>query len=215
MFSGIVEAKVTLLEWMPENQIVLQKPSHFEDLHIGDSLAVNGVCLTLEWQDENSMRFALGSETINITGWTETELRKRPLNVERSLRLGDRLHGHVMAGHVDAVGAVHDVKSGSSCNITVIAPLCVARLIWKKGSLAVNGVSLTINDVRENSNRAQEGLLVSFCLIPETLKQTNLGDLNVGDRVTLEGDAMARAWVRQFDFLADEQMRDRRSESRP
>src|SRR6185312_10091552 len=202
MFSGIVEAKVSLLEWTPENQIVLQKPINFEDLRIGDSLAVNGVCLTLEWQDEHSMRFTLGAETLKITGWTEIELRKRPLNIERSLRFGDRLHGHVMAGHVDTVGIIHRVQSGASRNIIVEVPEPLARFVWKKGSLSVNGVSLTINDVYRQVEPPSEGAgwLASFCLIPETLRQTNLGEIEAGEKVTLEADATARAWIRQFEM---------------
>ncbi len=209
MFSGIVEAKVALLEWTPENQIVLQKPSHFDDLQIGDSLAINGVCLTLEWQDDQSMRFTLGAETLNVTGWTKIKLQNRLLNVERSLKFGDRVHGHMMAGHVEAMGLIHTVQPAvSSCNIIVSVPDNLTRYLWTKGSLAVNGVSLTINEVWQSAGGAW---LVSFCLIPETLRQTNLVDLQTGDKVTLEADAMARVWARQIELIAAE----RRNELNP
>ncbi len=202
MFSGIVEANVALLEWTPEDRIVLQKPNNFNDLKPGDSLAVNGVCLTLEWHDEHSMRFALGPETLRVTGWSKVELQKWPLNVERSLRMGDRIHGHVMAGHADSVGTVQLIEPmGDSCNIRVRVPESLARYVWKKGSLAINGVSLTINDLENGGEEDRaRGLIVSLCLVPETLKRTNLSKLRIGDKVILEADTMARAWIRQMDF---------------
>ncbi len=198
MFSGIVEAKTNLLSCTPENpkpqqvtQIIVEKPSEFRDISVGDSIAVNGVCLTLEDFNATTMQFALGAETLKVTGWTAQNLRQRPLNLERSLRFGDRLHGHLVSGHVDAMGKVtYSEDLGGSWLLKVQVPAQLSPMVWPKGSIAINGVSLTINAVSQNE--------VEVCLIPETLKRTNLSSLQVGDQVTLEVDPMARALQRML-----------------
>ena len=135
------------------------------------------------------MTFALGAETLKITGWTEAQLQQASLNLERSLRMGDRIHGHMVAGHVDGVGTVHHIEDlGGSTQIDIRVSPELAKFFWKKGSWAVNGVSLTINDVSRDG-------LVSSCLIPETLNRTNLNAVKVGDRVNLEVDTMARGLI--------------------
>jgi riboflavin synthase len=198
MFSGIVEVKTNLLSCTPENpnpqqatQIIVEKPSEFKDISLGDSIAINGVCLTLERFDATTMQFALGAETLKVTGWTAQNLKLRPLNLERSLRFGDRLHGHLVSGHVDAMGKViRSEDLGGSWLLTVQIPAELSAMVWPKGSIAINGVSLTINAVKQNE--------VEVCLIPETLRRTNLSSLLVGDQVTLEVDPMARALQRML-----------------
>jgi riboflavin synthase len=188
MFSGIVEAQgVVLAAWQERDlvRIDVQKPSEFNDLSIGDSVCTNGVCLTIEAFDAAKMTFALGAETLRITGWTVESLQSRTLNLERSLRINDRNHGHMVSGHVDDTGCVESVRElGGSIELVIRVPVSLQRYFWKKGSWAVSGVSLTINSV--------DGQLVSSCLIPETLKRTNLGALGAGDVVNLEVDTMAR-----------------------
>lgn len=191
MFSGIVETQSPILEVRRERELVriqIARPSDFDDIRIGDSISSNGVCLTVEAFDQQTMTFALGAETLKVTGWTEAALRDRRLNLERSLRMGDRIHGHMVTGHVDGVGEVVKVEDlGGSTQIDIRVPTSLAKFFWRKGSWAVNGVSLTIND-------AENGI-VSSCLIPETLKRTNLDQLRAGDRVNLEVDAMARGLI--------------------
>jgi riboflavin synthase len=198
MFSGIVETQARVLEVRSGEssqtallRIVLSRPSQFADLHIGDSVAVNGVCLTIESFDVERVTFALGNETLKITGWTANSLQGAALNLERSLRLGDRIHGHMVSGHVDATGTVESVRDlGGSVGLDVGCSESLRSFVWPKGSWAVNGVSLTINEVK--------GDVVSMCLIPETLNRTNLGALQQGMHVNLEVDMVARGLVNYF-----------------
>lgn len=192
MFSGIVETTSRILETRQSGPLVsvyLEKPSNFNDLKIGDSIAVDGVCLTLEAFDECRMAFTLGPETLSITGWTADGVQGRAMNVERSLRFGDRIHGHLVTGHVDA--RAHVLKAepqGDSLTLTISIPQILRPLIWRKGSVAINGVSLTVNSVTD------EGFTVG--LIPETLRRTNLNQLTSGSTVLLEADNSARGLLR-------------------
>lgn len=196
MFSGIIEGLVRVLKVEKSQTLVritTDRPSDFQDLKSGDSVACNGVCLTVEEFTPQAMQFALGSETLSITGWDESNLKDARLNVERSLRFGDRMHGHMVSGHVDAASEVISIEDlGGSTLFKVRLPEKLRAFVWKKGSWAVNGVSLTINEVR--------GTDVEMCLIPETLERTNLGTLKVGDRVNLEVDMIARGLVHTIEL---------------
>lgn len=194
MFSGIVETRVSCLKAEALKdivQIVLVRPKNFDDIKCGDSIAVNGVCLTVESFDENSMQFSLAQETLQVTGWTLAFFEQASLNVERSLRFGDRIHGHLVAGHVEVMAKVLDVSSlGESLILKLELPESIKAYVWHKGSLTVNGVSLTINKAEVGS--------VEFCVIPETMDRSNLEFLKPGDLVTLEPDYMARAALKFF-----------------
>ena len=191
MFSGIVETQGRVLSAAKDRELVritVERPNEFDDIKVGDSICSSGVCLTVETFNDHQMTFALGNETLKITGWTQGSLENAILNLERSLRFGDRIHGHLVSGHVDGVGTVQKIEDlGGSVQVDIRAPKELLRYFWKKGSWAVNGVSLTINDVEND--------IVSVCLIPETLKRTNLSRLKPGDRVNLEIDTMARGLV--------------------
>lgn len=204
MFSGIVETQSLVLEARHDRELLIidvRRPEEFTDLSIGDSIATSGVCLTVEKFDSRSITFALGAETLKITGWNETKLANGKVNLERSLRLGDRIHGHMVSGHVDATGEVVAVVDlGGSVRLDVKAPAQLSKYVWKKGSWAVNGVSLTINDVDSTS----DGGIVSMTLIPETLRRTNLGEVKKGDTVNLEIDMMARGMVAFLETAARE-----------
>lgn len=191
MFTGIVEATAPILRIEKNGavyRIALKKPIEFDDIKIGDSISTNGVCLTVEKFDGESIEFAVGPETLKITKW-DTRLQKGQLmNLERSMKLGDRIHGHLVSGHVDGVGVVVDVLSNEgTLFFAVQIPDEFKKYVWKKGSLSVAGVSLTINEV--------DGDVVSFYLIPETLNKTNLKTINAGDNVNLEFDYMAKAAI--------------------
>jgi riboflavin synthase len=194
MFSGIVETQARVLAARVEGSLLridVERPAAFTDLHVGDSVAHNGVCLTVESFDVKIMTYALGAETLKITGWSKDHLLNRYLNVERSLRVGDRIHGHMVSGHVDATGEVVTVQDlGGSTLFEVRAPTSLLPFVWPKGSWAVNGVSLTVNAVADS--------VVSMCLIPETLQRTNLGKIQSGDSVNIEIDMMARGMVHYF-----------------
>lgn len=191
MFSGIVEttALIKAAEKIGAvTRIQIERPKSFIDLHIGDSICTDGVCLTVEEFDLDKMIFALGPETLKITGWDTSGVLNRAVNLERSLRLQDRIHGHLVTGHVDTTGTLSEcARHGETQFMRIEFPSCFAAYVWAKGSIAINGVSLTIN----------EALATSFTvgLIPETLKRTNLGQLKNGDKVNLEIDNMARGLI--------------------
>ena len=195
MFSGIVETQSRVINAKNDRNLVVidvERPADFDDLKIGDSVAINGICLTVAAFTTQTMTFALGAETLQITGWTASSLKDAKVNLERSLRLGDRIHGHLVSGHVDAVGQVQVIEDlGGSTRLDVKFPGELSSYVWKKGSWALNGVSLTINSVDNG--------IVSHVLIPETLTRTNLGRLKAGDRVNLEVDMYARGIVRALE----------------
>lgn len=168
--------------------MAIQRPSDFDDLKRGDSIAVDGVCLTLETFDPNQLTFTLGPETLKVTEWTRPRVLDRVVNLERSLRLNDRIHGHLVTGHVDSLGKVVARETfGDTLRLTIEIPENLRRFVWTKGSVAINGVSLTVNRT--------EGRSFQVGLIPETLKRTNLDGLEIGAGVNLEIDNMARGLI--------------------
>jgi riboflavin synthase len=191
MFSGIVEAVSTIFSVQPGpsvTRISVKKPSTFNDLKIGDSIAIDGACLTVEDFNDESIQFALGFETLKLLKWTENDLIDRKVNMERSLRYGDRVHGHFVTGHIEYLGKVTlSQAQGDSWLLDIEVDSKGLPHFWKKGSITINGVSLTINDVVENK--------ISVCLIPETIKRTNLASLKMGDVVNVEADMMAKVLV--------------------
>jgi riboflavin synthase len=191
VFSGIIETTARVLECRERDgvlEVTVERPAAIKDLGIGDSVAVDGVCLTIERFDDRSMQFALGAETLRVTGWTADRLTEAPRNLESSLRFGDRVHGHLVTGHVDAQSTVnHTEPLGEGLRIVIDTPASLKPYVWSKGSIAVNGVSLTINAVTDTT--------FAVGLIPETLKRTNLGTLGAGSMVNLEIDNFARGLV--------------------
>jgi len=152
------------------------------DVAVGDSIAVNGVCLTVISRKRSSFEVDVSRETLACTAGFPVGAH---VNLEKALRLADRLGGHLVSGHVDGVGKVSRISpSGDNRVVAVKAPAGLARYIARKGSIAVNGVSLTVNAVK--------GSEFSVNLIPHTLAATNLANLREGDPVNLEVDMMAR-----------------------
>lgn len=194
MFSGIIETSVPLLDQKKSvdvSTIWVEKPSYFDDIKIGDSIALNGVCLTVEEFDSSKIRFALGEETLKVTKWDQ----KIPdvFNIERSLKFNDRIHGHLVSGHVDAIAEVVQCTLNSeTLDLKIRIPRDYLKYVWKKGSLCLNGVSLTINDVQDD--------ILSFYLIPETLKKTNFKTIKVGDFINIEVDMIAKVILRQKEL---------------
>ncbi len=153
------------------------------DVGLGDSIAVNGVCLTVIALDGNTFSVDVSRETLNCTVGLGAE--GAPVNLEKALCLADRLGGHLVSGHVDGVGEVLAFTDlGESWKLDISAPAALAKFIAFKGSITVNGVSLTINQV--------SGQTFSLNLIPHTLAMTNLRHLQAGSRVNLEVDLIAR-----------------------
>ncbi len=195
MFSGIIEALSPVLAVEPGESVVrvtLARPSTFQDLKTGDSVACNGICLTLENFNQNNLQFTLAHETLQLLKLTPRQLKGQLWNLERSLRFGDRVHGHLVSGHVEAQGQVIQSEAlGESRLLEVQVPKELMRHIWPKGSIALHGVSLTVNQVKDNQ--------LSVCLIPETLKRTNLGSVQVGDLLHIETDYLAKAYFQGRD----------------
>lgn len=167
MFTGIIESNQKLINTNSVvNQsksvltnnfnsltIFIQKPKSFDDLKTGDSVAVNGVCLTLESQTVDSMQFTLGFETLQVLRLNQTQQWSRfnsvPLNLERSLKFGDRIHGHLVTGHVDTLGIISKKQWVDSCLlISVQIENQFKSWVWPKGSICLQGVSLTVNSVK-------------------------------------------------------------------
>ncbi|MFV8257756.1 riboflavin synthase [Bdellovibrio bacteriovorus] len=195
MFSGIVESVMPIEsseELTNAYRIKIKKPSEFNDIKLGDSIACDGACLTVEAFDDQTMTFALAAETIKVLEWNPQSWLGKQVNLERSLRFGDRIHGHLVTGHVDSLGTVTRADlDGESFFLDVNVAETILPYVWKKGSVTLNGVSLTVNEL--------QGSVVSVCLIPETLKRTNLGLLKPGSRINVEPDYMARAIQRSLE----------------
>jgi riboflavin synthase len=190
MFSGIVEGVEPILRSTQKQdtvQIFIKRPAFFNDLKKGDSIAVNGICLTVEDFNNSEIQFTLGAETMKVTGWTAESLLKLPMNLERSLCLGDRIHGHLVSGHVDTLAKTLFVEKGESWIVAFEIQDFARKFVWPKGSITLNGVSLTVNKI--------EGSRVEVCLIPETLLRTNLQRLKVGAVINVEYDLWAKAFV--------------------
>ncbi len=154
------------------------------DVALGDSIAVNGVCLTVVSMTTNSFVADVSNETLNVSAFKQLSVGSF-VNLEKALRLADRLGGHMVSGHVDAVGRVMSIfADGASWRYEFAMPKEVAHYVAHKGSITINGVSLTVNEVSDGS--------FTVNLVPHTLQETNLGELRVGSIVNLEVDVIAR-----------------------
>jgi riboflavin synthase len=186
MFTGIVSAVGCVLEASPSPGGVRLRIEAaglaLEDVAIGDSIAVNGACLTVVSLDDRTFEVDLSRETLACIAALEAGAH---VNLEKALRLSDRLGGHLVSGHVDGVGTVlGTAPAGDNRVLEIEIPEPLARYVARKGSVAVNGVSLTVNEV--------SGSTFAVNLIPHTLASTNLAALEPGARVNIEIDLVAR-----------------------
>lgn len=202
MFTGIVTAIGTIVEITPLGTsaafglrlTIETPPGYLDGVGLGDSIALNGACMTATGLDAPHNRFEVdvSAESLACTAGLD---RPGRVNLEQALRVGDRLGGHLVSGHVDGIGSVVRVQAaGESTELQLRCPAQLARLIAVKGSLVVNGVSLTVNVVAD----AADGCIVSINLIPHTMVHTTLGDLRNGSQVNLEVDLIARYIERQL-----------------
>lgn len=186
MFTGIIAAVGAVREIKPAAggvRVAIDTAAlALADVRSGDSIAVDGVCLTAVRLQSSGFEADVSQETLNCTAGFAAGAK---VNLEKSLRLADRLGGHLVSGHVDSVGTVTRFEaSGDNRLLAVAAPRELAKYIARKGSIAVNGVSLTVNAVN--------GSAFEINLIPHTLLATNLNGLTIGSRVNLEVDLLAR-----------------------
>jgi riboflavin synthase len=186
MFSGIVAAVGTVRAVKPARGgvrlVVDAGKLGLKDVAAGDSIAVDGVCLTVVARKGRTFEVDVSRATLACTTGFAGGHR---VNLEKAMRLSDRLGGHLVSGHVDGVGRVARTRpAGANRVLAVAAPRALAKYIARKGSIAVNGVSLTVNEV--------DGAKFEVNLIPHTLAASNLGKLRTGDKVNLEVDMLAR-----------------------
>ena len=194
MFTGIIQAVGKIAAATPKGadaRLVIDAVAlDLSDVQAGDSIACNGVCLTVVALGAHSFSVDVSAETLRCTvGFAEGA----QINLEKALRLSDRLGGHLVSGHVDGVGEVlHFAPAGDCFELVIRAPRDLARFVVSKGSITVNGVSLTVNRV--------DGDSCSLNLIPHTLEHTNLHTLQPAARVNLEVDMMARYAERILNY---------------
>lgn len=194
MFTGIIQAVGKIESETPQGKdenagVRLQIDAGtlpMDDVKTGDSIALNGACMTVVEKTENGFKIDVSHESLNkTTGLDGTN----EVNLEKAMALGDMLGGHLVSGHVDGVGIVRQFSPvAESWELVIEAPLHLAKFLAYKGSVAVNGVSLTINNVTD----IETGCLFSINLIPHTIEVTTLKNLKAGSRVNLEIDLIAR-----------------------
>lgn len=196
MFTGIITgvgriAAVVDLGASAEHgkRLTVQTPAgYLADVQAGDSIALNGACMTVTGLDsaKNTFTIDISAESLDKTaGLAQTG----PVNLEKALRANDRLGGHIVSGHVDGIGRItHFAPIGESFELRVMAPPALGKYLAYKGSITVNGVSLTVNTVKD----MPRGTEISINLIPHTVQNTALGELEAGSAVNLEIDTVAR-----------------------
>jgi riboflavin synthase len=196
MFTGIISGQGRILEVTPlgdsaahGKRLLIEAPAgYLDDVQLGDSIALNGACMTVTSFDAGAAQFTID---ISAESLAKTAGLDAPgwVNLEKALRANDRLGGHLVSGHVDGLGTVtHFACVGESWELRLLAPAELARFLAYKGSVTVNGVSLTVNRVVDGT----EGAEISINLIPHTVEHTTLGRLAPGMQVNLEIDLIAR-----------------------
>ena len=206
MFTGIITGvgRIAAVHDLGKSQqhgkrLTVEAPAgYLTDVQPGDSIALNGACMTVTALDagRHSFTIDISAESLDKTAGLSTA---GAINLEKALRAHDRLGGHFVSGHVDGIGHVtHFAPTGESWELRVMAPRPLGKYLAYKGSITVNGVSLTVNSVRDGA----EGTEVSINLIPHTVENTSLRDLATGSRVNLEIDMIARYVERMLSGVA-------------
>ena len=188
MFTGIIQAigNISKIDSSgPDSRIVFKVGKmKLDDVKIGDSISVNGVCLSITEKTKDSFSSDLSSETLSLTTFIEMRANSK-VNLEKAMNFTSRVNGHLIAGHVDGVGVIKEMKNnGRSILIIIEFPGELEKYISKKGSIAIDGVSLTINGTKENT--------FSINIIPHTLSGSIISEYNIGTKVNIEVDLIAR-----------------------
>lgn len=195
MFTGIVQTTGRIAKVEPlgyGRRLQIEAPAlGLDDVHIGDSIAVNGACMTVTTKTVGGFSIDVSAESLSKTAGLDVQ---GEVNLEKAMRFGDRLDGHLVSGHVDGTGIVNTMEQhGESWLFIVDAPPELARYFAYKGSVAVQGVSLTVNKVEDVApGTTQACCRIWINLIPHTIEVTTLRCLKPGDRVNLEVDLIAR-----------------------
>jgi len=190
MFTGIVEGigKVKKISKATKNrssiQMIVDLGKHGKGLKTGQSVALNGVCLTVIKLSKTQCTFEMIDETTKKTDLGNLKLGGI-VNIERSLKVGDRLEGHFVLGHVDGVGIIKKIqKKPKEVQVWIKVPKNLSKYVVKKGSIAIDGISLTVVEIKNN--------LASVCIIPHTIDVTNFKTKNIGDKVNIETDILGK-----------------------
>ena len=193
MFTGIIEELgivTSLIRRSPSGKITISASRAFADTKVGESVALNGVCLTVTSLRRNFLEFDLSAETLKKSNLQDLKIGDR-VNLERALTLASRLGGHLVTGHVDGMGEIKNLtKSGNDLELQVAIPSDLLNYLVPKGSIAIDGVSLTVVDLRDG--------LVSVAVIPHSAKNTTIGAKRAGDRVNVEVDLLAKYVEKQL-----------------
>ncbi|MDV6030849.1 riboflavin synthase [Stieleria sp.] len=208
MFTGLVETMGDLVEMVddpPGKRLRIRSPLITGDAAIGDSICINGCCLTIVALDGDVADFEAGQETLSRTNLGKLVAGDR-VNLERSLAVGSRMGGHYVSGHVDTLGELIERSEDPPwANLRFRIPAQYASQVASKGSIAIDGISLTVVDADEDS--------FSVALIPHTLAMTTLGFRKIGDAVNLETDILAKYVQRSLGLLSDDQIHDPNSKA--
>ena len=192
MFTGIIESKgeiISIANKTNSREFTVSLDNMFDDVNIGDSIAVNGVCLTATGISSNQINFDIISETLEKSNLGDL-ITGSEVNLERALSLSSRINGHILQGHVEAVGVIVDYKKNNE-EVVMSVGIDPGLLIYciPKGSIAFDGISLTIAKISDN--------IIDVALIPHTLEHTNLKDKKIGDSVNIETDIIGK-YICQF-----------------
>jgi riboflavin synthase len=187
MFTGIIEnkGKVLGIEYRgQEKRLTIELPPYLTEVQLGDSININGVCLTIVQKMEQTIELDLSQETLQKT--ILGELREGDqVNLERALKLTDRLGGHIVTGHIDGIGKIFEKrKERDFFQLRIKIPESISRYVVQKGSIAIDGISLTVNEFQKEE--------IQLTLIPYTIEKTTLMDKKVGDRVNIEADILGK-----------------------
>ncbi len=206
MFTGIITAVAQIIDTEdlgPNSselsshgkRLTIQAPKgYLEDVQLGDSIALNGACMTVVHKSEDQFKIDISQESLSKTSGL---IHKGPINLEKALRANDRLGGHIVSGHVDDLAEVSSfLQIGESWELRIQIPTAFAKFLAYKGSVVINGASLTVNKVSDNEG----GCEISINLIPHTIENTTLGLLKKGSKVNLEIDTVARYVERMLAF---------------
>ncbi|MBU0672094.1 MAG: riboflavin synthase [Candidatus Margulisbacteria bacterium] len=187
MFTGIIEELgiiTSIIRGSEAGKIIISVSKDLAVTKVGDSIAVNGVCLTVTSVRRNFLEFDISSESLKKAAFSDLKIGDK-VNLERALMLSNRLGGHLVTGHVDGVGEIRKkVTQGKAFDLYISLPSELLKYLVPKGSITLDGISLTVADIRE--------ALAVVSVVPHTVKSTNLGFKGVGDRVNIEVDILSK-----------------------
>ena len=203
MFTGLVQSLGKIAEIRPNatsTRLIVDASGWAHQPDLGASISVNGCCLTVVAIDGGRFAFDVIPQTLRVTSLGKLAVGSG-VNLEHAATPMTFLGGHVVLGHVDALGEVVAIETEREWRVRVRLPASLARFVVEKGSIALDGVSLTIARVDDGATHANDGTIVDVCLIPETLARTNLAERRIGDTINIEVDHLAKLVARQLEWM--------------